>query len=137
MPERHVVSTFVSLVESGQFIDALQRFYHPAAIVWENQQLSRTGLDALIENERMVLSRFATVTAHAAQVIVDGDRVAIHWRFEFSSDHARVTLDEVALQQWVDGKIVQERFYYDPAQLRPQAAGPSSPEDAQAAPAAR
>lgn len=125
MPERHVVSTFVSLVENGRFIDALQRFYHPAAVVWENRQQSRVGLDALIQNERVVLSRFTTVKAHATQVMVDGDHVAIHWGFEFHSDHARIALDEIAVQQWVDGKIVHERFYYDPAQLRPEAAGPA------------
>ena len=130
MPERHVVHTFVSLVESGQFIDALQRFYHPNAVVWENQQQSRTGLDALIENERMVLSRFAAVTAHAAQVLVEGDRVVINWRFEFSSGDVNVRLDEIALQQWADGKIVHERFYYDPAQLRPATAMPASAADA-------
>ncbi|MFC4762920.1 nuclear transport factor 2 family protein [Dyella koreensis] len=133
MPERHVVSTFISLVESGQFIDALQRFYHPDAIVWENLWQSRIGLDALIENERLVLNRFTTVTAHAAQVVVDGDRVVINWRFEFSSDNAHTTLDEVAVQQWVDGKIVYERFYYDPAQLQPEAVGPAAHEDAREA----
>jgi hypothetical protein len=121
MPERHVVSTFVSLVESGCFVEALQRFYHPAAIVWENQQKSRVGLDALIENEHLVLNAFSEVNGRARQVVVDGDQVAIHWHFEFTNDAARVSLDEVALQQWADGKIVHERFYYDPAQLRPDA----------------
>ena len=123
MPERHVVSTFVSLVESGRFIDALHRFYHPAAVVWENRQQSRVGLDALIQNENVMLSRFTTVKAHASQVMVDGDQVTINWAFEFSSDNTRLTLDEVAVQQWVDGQIIHERFYYDPAQLLPEAAG--------------
>ena len=122
MPERHVVSTFVSLVEDGRFIEALQRFYHPAAVAWENRQQSRVGLDALIENERLVLSRFTTVSAHAIAIAIDGDRVAINWHFEFSSGDAQITLDEVAMQQWVGEQIVQERFYYDPAQLRPSAA---------------
>lgn len=119
MPDRHVIHTFVSLVESGEFIDALQRFYHPAAIVWENQQQSRTGLDALIENERVMLSRFTTITAHATHVLVEGDIVVINWHFEFSNGNASIALDEIALQQWAGGKIVHERFYYDPAQLRP------------------
>lgn len=130
MPDRHVVSTFVSLVEDGRFIDALQRFYHPAAVVWENQQQSRTGLDALIENERLVLNRFTAVRARAAHVLVDGDRVIINWRFAFSSDEAQVTLDEVAVQQWTGEQIVHERFYYDPAQLRPTTAHPTAAKDA-------
>lgn len=132
MPERHIVRTFVSLVEDNRFIDALQRFYHPSAEVWENQQRSRVGLDALIENERTVLSRFTSVTAQAASVVIDDDRVAIHWRFEFSTGSAQITLDEVAMQQWSDGKIVCERFYYDPAQLHPAMADPAARENTQA-----
>ena len=119
MPERHVVDTFVSLVESGRFIEALQRYYHPSAVVWENRQQSRVGLDALIQNEHLVLNAFTAVEGRAAMVLVDGDDVTINWRFAFSNDSAQVSLDEVAVQQWQDGKIVHERFYYDPAQLRP------------------
>ncbi|QNK03154.1 nuclear transport factor 2 family protein [Dyella telluris] len=122
MPERHVVSTFVSLVERGQFIEALLRYYHPTAVVWENRQRSRIGLDALIENEQLVLKNFHAVEGRAVHVLVDGDDVTINWRFEFANDTARVTLDEVAVQQWADGKIVHERFYYDPAQLQPATA---------------
>ncbi|MFC5742897.1 nuclear transport factor 2 family protein [Dyella tabacisoli] len=119
MPDRHEVTTFVSLVESGEFIEAIRQFYHPTAIVWENQEQSRTGIDALVENEIRVLQAFTTVRGRALHVLVDGDSVAINWRFEFSSDNAHLSLEEIAYQQWSDGKIVQERFYYDPSQLRP------------------
>ena len=132
MPERHLVSTFVSLVESGQFIEALQRFYHPAAVVWENRQKSRVGLDALIQNEHLVLNTFTSVTGQAATVLIDGENVIINWRFEFSNDSAQVSLDEVAVQQWHDGKIVHERFYYDPAQLRPDTDRSAANDDARA-----
>lgn len=125
MPERHTVNAFVSLVEGGRFIDALQRYYHPAAVVWENLRQSRTGLDALMENEHQMLARFATVTAHAARVVIDGDHVVINWRFGFYADSVRILLDEVAVQQWADGKIVHERFYYDPAQMHSGAPEPA------------
>ncbi|MDR3447419.1 nuclear transport factor 2 family protein [Dyella sp.] len=133
MPERHVVDTFVTLVESGRFIEALQRYYHPSAVVWENQQKSRIGLDALIENEQLVLNTFTTVKGHAVQVMVDDDHVVIQWHFEFANDAARLSLDEIAVQQWADGKIVHERFYYDPAQLRPESARPAAADTAQEA----
>lgn len=124
MPERHVVDTFVTLVESGRFIEALQRYYHPSAVVWENQQKSRIGLEALIENEQLVLNTFTTVSARAELVVIEGDHVIIQWHFEFANDAAHVLLDEIAVQQWADGKIIHERFYYDPAQLRPESAQP-------------
>lgn len=129
MPDPVVVSTFVTLVENGQFIEALERFYHPAAIVWENQQTSRVGLDALMENERQVLNTFTTVSGRAMQVLTQGDQVAIHWQFEFLSGEHRASLDEVALQQWADEKIVFERFYYDPAQIPPRTAQPRANHD--------
>ncbi|HEV2680561.1 MAG TPA: nuclear transport factor 2 family protein [Rhodanobacter sp.] len=119
MPDRDVVTTFVSLVESGQFIEAIQRFYHPAAIVRENQEKSRMGIDALVENESLVLRTFTTVHGRALHVMVDGDNVAINWHFEFSNRGTRLSLDEIAYQQWSDGKIAHEHFYYDPSQLRP------------------
>ena len=121
MPDRTVVSAFVALVESGKYIEALQRFYHPDAVVWENQQAPRVGLDALLENEERVLKAFDSVTGRAMAVLVDGDQVAIHWRFDFVRGAAHVSLIEMAFQQWADGKIACERFYYDPAQLRPAA----------------
>ena len=119
MPDRDVVTTFVSLVESGQFIEAIRQFYHPTAIVWENQEKSRAGMDALVENETLVLRAFSTVHGRALHVMVDGDNVAINWRFEFSNRDTHLTLEEMSYQQWSDGKIAHERFYYDPSQLRP------------------
>jgi hypothetical protein len=88
-------------------------------VVWENQQAPRIGLDALIENERRVLGTFSSVTARALSVLVDGDQVAINWQFEFVGGQVCVSLMEIAAQQWIDGRIACERFYYDPAQLKP------------------
>jgi hypothetical protein len=124
MPDHRVVSDFVALVESGEYVEAIQRFYHPEAVVWENQRQSRVGMDALIENEQRVLKAFHAVNGRATTVMVDGDRVVISWRFEFVNGDSSVWLDEVAMQQWFGGKIVNERFYYDPAQLHPVSGQP-------------
>lgn len=119
MPDRQVVEAFIELVERGKYIEALQRYYHADAVVWENQQAPRIGLDALIENERRVLGTFSSITGRALAVLVDGDQVAINWHFEFAGGPGRMSLIEIAAQQWADGRIAWERFYYDPAQLRP------------------
>jgi len=51
-------------------------------------------------------------------VLVDGDQVAIRWRFEFfpKEGPSRV-IDEVAWQTWRGEKIAQETFFYDPKQM--------------------
>jgi ketosteroid isomerase-like protein len=56
----------------------------------------------------------------AASYVVDGNRAAINWIFEITEQSGRrYILDEIAYQEWRDGKIVQERFYYDATQRQP------------------
>ena len=51
---------------------------------------------------------------------VDGDHVTVNWVFEMTTrDGKKRLLDELALQKWSGERIVEEQFYYDPAQLRP------------------
>jgi hypothetical protein len=55
---------------------------------------------------------------HAPTVIVDGDRAVIHWDLEYTStDGKRWHYDQLALQRWENGWIVEERFVYDPSSV--------------------
>jgi ketosteroid isomerase-like protein len=48
--------------------------------------------------------------------VLDGDRVAIHWNFEFTNKSGEVRrADEVALQEWRGDRVFRERFFYDPS----------------------
>lgn len=59
--------------------------------------------------------------------LIDGDRVVIHWIFDFvGHDGAGFTLDELAFQRWQGDKIVEERFYYDPSQRYQKVSNPRS-----------
>lgn len=49
---------------------------------------------------------------------MDGDRVVIHWVFEFTRcDSTSFCMDELAHQRWRGDGVVEERFHHDPAQL--------------------
>ena len=112
------VEKMIELVERGEFLEAIEKFYAPQATMQENQQLPmRTGLPALLENERLVMTTvFKTIhQSRAASFVVNGDRAAINWVFEITEQSGKHwLLDEIAYQEWKDGKIVRERFYYDP-----------------------
>jgi hypothetical protein len=118
MSIRANVEQLIHLAESGEFLTAIETFYAPHATMQENNQPPRVGLPALLENERQALKRFKHIHHNkAVSFVVDGDRAAINWVFEFSlEDGRRIRLDEVAYQEWQDGKIIREKFYYDPAQ---------------------
>jgi ketosteroid isomerase-like protein len=107
-------------MERGESLELMPEFYADNASAQENGQAPRVGLATLIEHERRALARMRFERARASSVIVDGERVAINWVFELvASNGARFTLDEIAYQEWRDGKIVRERYYYDPSQLAP------------------
>lgn len=127
MPSRERVKALIERVEQGKYVEALQEFYTEDATMQENGQPPRAGRNRLIEHERGVMAAFREIrTLPVDTWFVDGDRVAIRWVFEFTrADGTRFRMDEVALQRWRGDRVVEERFYYDPAQL--VAGKPTSP----------
>lgn len=121
MPSRDRVAAFVAMVESNRHVEAIEAFYHPHASMQENQQPPRVGRDVLAEGERRMLGRNRVHTHPADVVLVDGDRSVIRWRFEFTPHEGGPTLllEELALQRWEGERIIEEQFFYDPAQMRP------------------
>lgn len=105
------------MVEGGAFVQAIEDFYHPDASMQENTSPPRTGRDTLVAYEKAVLARFKSVRALPAKaLLIDGDRVVIHWVFEMTDAAGSVLrLDELALQDWNGERIAREQFFYDPA----------------------
>src|SRR5258708_40027444 len=117
MSIRADVQELIALAEQGKFLEAIERFYAQDATMQENLNPPRVGLEALLENERNVLARVPDIHVEQAEFVAAGDRAAIHWVFAYTAPQSRkIHLDEIAYQDWRDGKIVRERFYYDPAQ---------------------
>ncbi len=119
MPSRPVVEAFAAAVEACQFIEALEGYYAPEATMRENIGAPRGGLAALIESERRVMERSKAITAkRLSPILIEDDHVAIRWRFEFTGADDKVrTIEEVALQRWEGDRVVEEQFFYDPAQM--------------------
>ncbi len=121
MPSRDTVDRFVAAVEQGAHAQVITDFYTTNASMQENQQPPRMGRDALVENERNVLKRARKVVSTCVRpVFIDGDRVVIRWIFEFDwLDGSTTRMEEIAYQMWDGELIAQERFFYDPSQMRP------------------
>ena len=67
------------------------------------------------------MARFSRIGTEILEgPLIDGDRVAISWRFTFTPAEGEPrAMEEVALQRWAGERIAEERFFYDPRQLRP------------------
>lgn len=120
MPSRERVQAFVDAVLARDFVQSIRDFYAEDATAQENLQPPRVGREALIAHETKTLQSMGKVEPHLTTLLVDGDRVVIGWRFDRTA-HEGVTrrLDELSLQTWRGDHIVAERFFYDPASIRP------------------
>lgn len=120
MPTKASLDRFIALVEASEFIAAMEAFYAPNASMQENFNPPRVGKPALLEHERKALAGTRNVkSARVGPVFVDGDLVVIRWRFESESTSGSVTtIEELAYQRWEGDQIVQEQFFYDPAQMK-------------------
>jgi len=120
MPSLKSVNDFTAQVLAGDFVGAIERWYAEDASIQENQGTPRRGRTVLAEGERLMLSQVATASAELlAPPLIDGDHVALRWRFAFDyPDGSRVVMEEVAWQIWRAERIAEEVFFYDPAQLR-------------------
>jgi ketosteroid isomerase-like protein len=124
MPTAETLERFIARVESGAHAEACAEFYTPMASMQENQQPARVGRDAHVANERRVLARAKSVVSKCVRpVFVQGDHVVIRWIFRFDwLDGSFTHMEEVAVQRWDGEQIAEERFFYDPAQLKPRPA---------------
>ena len=120
MPSTAQVEAFVNQVMTGDHVGAIRDWYTEDAWMQENPGgPRRVGIQTLQAHEARVLARFDSVRTELVDPpLVDGDRVAIHWRFTFHrAGSADVVIEEVAWQTWRGDRICAEIFFYDPAQL--------------------
>jgi ketosteroid isomerase-like protein len=118
MPNRDRVLALIAMVGQGRYVDALEAFYSEDASMQENLDPPRRGLKSLVDGERRVMAGFREIRTRKVETFfVAGDRAVINWAFDFVGHDGRTfTLDEIAVQRWQGDRIVEERFYYDPAQ---------------------
>ena len=118
MPTPARFADFVATVEAGRYVEAIERFYAPHASMQENMGRSIIGRGALVDNQEAALRRAKIICVPGSVTLLGGDRSAVNWVFEITPHGGEPrTLNEIAWQRWEGEHIVEERFYYDPAQL--------------------
>ncbi|HSQ01231.1 MAG TPA: nuclear transport factor 2 family protein [Candidatus Dormibacteraeota bacterium] len=78
------------------------------------------GIDAIREKFKMWRSMVTDAAFLPRTVLADGNTIVIEWdgRVTLAASGRVAELNEVAVHEIENGKIVRERFYYDPAVLQ-------------------
>src|SRR5690242_14847017 len=120
MPRRERVAALVAMVEAGKFVEAIESFYAEDATMQENSAAPRGPRERLVAHERGVMKSMEKIqTLPGSTFLVEGDAAVIRWTFVFTrKDGTSFRLEEVAWQRWRGDRIAEERFFYDPTQLK-------------------
>lgn len=83
-------------------------------------QTPTTGIDAIRQKFQMWRGMTSHAEFHPRTVCVDGNVIVIEWEgtVTLSPSGRTVKFNEAAIHEIENGKIVRERYYYDPSVLR-------------------
>lgn len=113
------VADLIGFIRSGKIVEAMEEFYAEDVSMQENANAPTVGLAANIEREKQFLAsvrEFHGYEALSVGIDASRERALVESAMEFTNTEGqRVKLESVAVQQWRDGKIASERFYYDSA----------------------
>lgn len=102
-------------IRQGKIIEAMNEFYDQDTVMQENANTPTKGLAANIKREKQFMSGVKewngfNVTAQG----VGGDVTFYECNLDFTTTSGQpVHMEQVVVARWKNGKIVQERFYYD------------------------
>jgi hypothetical protein len=109
------VNEYITLIEQGDYLEAIDRFYDDKIVQIENTNEPLIGKSTLRDNEIKNLDNVHSVEIKTQRVVVDEEQGLVlgEMLMHFDSKKTgRRKLAEAFVQQWQDGKIIEQRFYY-------------------------
>jgi len=103
------------MITAGKAMEAFEKFYAEDVVMQENTDDPRVGKEACRKYEENFfgnVKEFHEGSFHGSAT--EGDRSFSEWIFDVTfEDGTRMRNHQVAARRWKDGKVVEERFFYD------------------------
>lgn len=108
------VQAVIDGIKAGKILETFDAYYADDVVMSENRKDERVGKAANRKYEIQFLDNVQEFHgAQVGRVIVDGDHAAVEWTFDITFKGGnRVTMQQVAVQTWKNGKVVREDFYH-------------------------
>ena len=103
-----------NMILQGKALEAFDKYYHEDITMQENSNPPRKGKVANRQHEEAF---FGAITefrgAQPLKVTAGENTTMVEWYFDFThKDWGIKKYNQVAVQEWKDGLIINERFYY-------------------------
>jgi hypothetical protein len=103
------------MILEGKILDAFDKFYAPNVVMQDNDLPVRTGFEENRKFEEAFVNGLTEFRgAQVLNTIYSDDVVATEWAFDYThKDWGVRNYRQISIQRWKDGKIVEEKFYYN------------------------
>ena len=108
------VGDFNDLLLQGRDLEAMENFYDDEVEVWENDCGAVKGKSQAIQIKKEFLSTISELyCAKPLKVTVGEGTTMVEWHLSYELEEGlKKDLTRVAVQEWKDGRIIREMFYY-------------------------
>ena len=110
------VSELNSMIQSGQVLEAFDKFYAENVVMQENENPVTEGKAACRINEEAFVNGITEFRkGEVKNVIISDNITVVEWDFGYTHSEWGVRdYTQVCVQRWNDaGQIVNEKFYYN------------------------
>ena len=102
------------LLSMATALEAFDQFYHDDVVMQENDN---PIVEGKVANRQREEDFFGAITefrgAQPLKVTIGENTTMVEWHFDYThKDWGIKNYTQVAVQDWKDGKIIKEKFYY-------------------------
>jgi hypothetical protein len=102
------------LIVHGKALEAFEKYYHEDVVMQENENPPTISKPANRKREEEFNSKISEFREAQPLKVTTGDNITmVEWHFDYThKDWGVRNYNQVSVQEWSDGKIVKEIFYY-------------------------
>ncbi len=103
------------MILEGKIMDAFEKFYDDDVVMQDNDYPQRVGKDVSRQAEQAFVNGLTEFRGARLinSIVSDGIAVNEWWMDYTHKDFGARNYTQVAVQRWKNGKIVEEKFYYN------------------------
>lgn len=103
------------LILQGKILEGFEKYYHPDVVMQENESEPTIGKTLNRQREEAFLNAVTEFRSARVLKTTIGDQVTmVEWQFDYTHKEWGVrNYTQVSVQEWRDGLIIHEKFYYN------------------------
>ncbi len=108
------ISDLNHLVLQGKAMEAFEKYYHEEVVMQENENPPTVGKAANRQREQAFFAAIREFRGAQPLKVTVGDGITmVEWHYDYTHhDWGVRNYRQISVQEWRDGKIIKEKFYY-------------------------